>query len=298
MYLLKECDEQFRRELRQKITQDYFFVKVHNIGYSVLNRPIECYTIGNKPQQILLCGGVHGSEWLTCSLLYKFIINICNSIINHKTLSQEKLWEYFKNLSLAVIPCLNPDGVEISINGSNSAKWLANSVEDISQGDTVHWQSNANGVDLNHNFNADWYTLKEKEIKIGITKPSKTRYGGESPESQPETIAMAEYCRNNNIVRAIAFHSQGEEIYWNFGINTPVESEKLAMEMSLLSGYIISQPDSIATGGGFKDWLIDSLHIPAFTVEIGKGKNPLPLKQLPEIYAKIEKMLLHFIKDI
>ena len=295
--LLKECDEQFRNELHKKIITDYFFVKVHNIGYSVLNRPIECYTIGNKPQQILLCGGIHGSEWITCSLLYKLIINICNSIINHKTLAQEKLWEYFKNISLAVIPCLNPDGVEISIHGSSSAKWLTNQVEYISQGDTIHWQSNANGVDLNHNFNADWYNLKKKEIKLGIIKPATTRYGGEAPENQPETIAITEYCRNNQITKAIAFHSQGEEIYWNFGKHAPIESEKIATAMSLLSGYIISQPDSIATGGGLKDWLIDTLKIPAFTVEIGKGKNPLPIKDLPNIYAKTEKMLLHFIKN-
>lgn len=298
MYLIKECDEQFRKELRQKITEDYFFINAHNIGYSVLNRPIECYTIGNKPQQILLCGGFHGSEWLTCLLLYKFIINICNSIINHKTLAQEKLWEYFKDYSLAIVPCINPDGVEISIKGSNSAKWLSESVEAISQGDTTHWQSNANGVDLNHNFNADWYSLKQKELCLGITKPSKTRYGGEQPECEPETIAIAEYCRNHSIAKAIAFHSQGEEIYWSFGEHTPTKSEEIAMQMSLLSGYKMSHPEAIATGGGFKDWLIDSMHIPAFTVEIGKGENPLSLKQLNEIYCKIEKMLLYFIKDI
>ncbi len=292
-YTSKECDERLREILKKEIIDKFFFVRHSVIGRSVLNRPIDCYTIGNKSKKVLLCGAFHGMEWITSLILYMFIINISDSIINHKPLSNENLWEYFTDRSLVVVPCVNPDGVEISLKGSKSAKDLAEFVEAVSNGDTRHWQSNALGVDLNHNFNAGWLKLKEKETAFGITSPSKTRYGGEMPENQPETITLTEFCRNNDIYSAIAFHSQGEEIYWNYGSNTPYKSREMAEKMSQLSGYTVSFPEDIATGGGFKDWLIEELHIPAFTVEVGKGINPLDISQLVPIYSKIEKMLIY-----
>lgn len=291
----QKCDENLRSDLKKAITDSFFFVNTGVIGRSVLNRPIDYYTIGNKPEKIFLCGGVHGMEWITSQILYMFIINISYSIINHKPILNEKLWEYFTEKSLVIVPCANPDGVEISINGSQSAKSLSSFVDKIGCGDTLHWQSNALGIDINHNFNAGWGTVKEKEIASGITSPAKTRYGGEQPESQPETIALTEFCRNNRISTAVAFHSQGEEIYWDYGENTPLQSFAIANRMSELSGYTVSEPEDIAVGGGFKDWVIEELHIPAFTIEVGKGENPLDISQLLPIYTKIEKMLLYML---
>lgn len=158
------CDQYLRHRLCEYIIDKYFFISCAPIGKSVLGRTIECYTIGNKPKKALLCGAFHGMEWITASLLYTFIINISEAIINHKPLANEKIWELLSERSLCVIPCVNPDGVEISINGSGSAGELKDYVELVSDGDTLHWQSNALGVDLNHNFNADWESVKKKKL--------------------------------------------------------------------------------------------------------------------------------------
>ena len=286
------CDQYLRHRLCEYIIDKYFFISCAPIGKSVLGRTIECYTIGNKPKKALLCGAFHGMEWITASLLYTFIINISEAIINHKPLANKKIWELLSERSLCVIPCVNPDGVEISINGSGSAGELRDYIELVSGGDTLHWQSNALGVDLNHNFNADWESVKKKEIALGITSPSKTRYGGEHPESEAETIVLTKFCRNGKICSAIAFHSQGEEIYWDFGCRTPKCSLELAQDMAELSGYTVAQPESIATGGGFKDWVIEELGVPAFTVEVGKGENPLDISQLSDIYSKTEGIMV------
>ena len=192
-----------------------------------------------------------------------------------------------------IIPCVNPDGVEICINGSKTGKGFESYIDYISQGDTSSWQANAMGVDINHNFNADWQNLKKKELAMGITTPRASRYGGAYPESEPETITLTKFCRENKILSATAFHTQGEEIYWSFGKHTPTVSKVIARRMAELSTYTLSRPESIATGGGFKDWLIDELHIPSFTVELGKGKNPLSISQLEPIYSKVEKMLIY-----
>lgn len=62
--------------------------------------------------------------------------------------------------------------------------------------------------------------------------------------------------------------------------------------LSASSGYKIANPEGLAVGGGFKDWFISAYSRPGFTIEIGKGKNPLPITDLEPIYSKIEEMLL------
>ncbi|SIF32539.1 Gamma-D-glutamyl-L-diamino acid endopeptidase 1 [Mycobacteroides abscessus subsp. abscessus] len=37
---------------------------------------------------------------------------------------------------------------------------------------------------------------------------------------------------------------------------------------------------------GYKDWFIKEFQRPGFTIELGKGINPLPLSQFDEIYEE------------
>ncbi|MBR1731487.1 MAG: gamma-D-glutamyl-meso-diaminopimelate peptidase, partial [Ruminococcus sp.] len=151
-------------------------------------------------------------------------------------------------------------------------------------------QANARGVDLNHNFNAGWKELKKLEIKSGITKPSATRFGGNRPFSEPETIALKNLCLKNRFSHVIAFHSQGREVYCVYK-NTPERSVVLGETFAKLSGYKVALPEEIATGGGFKDWVIGYLRTPAITVETGLGENPLPLSDFPSEYKRIRRAL-------
>ena len=62
--------------------------------------------------------------------------------------------------------------------------------------------------------------------------------------------------------------------------------------MATSSGYALDVPISIAEGGGFKDWFISEFKRPAFTIELGKGKNPLPIEDANEIYRRVREMLV------
>ena len=35
---------------------------------------------------------------------------------------------------------------------------------------------------------------------------------------------------------------------------------------------------------GYKDWFIQTYNRPGYTIEVGRGVNPLPLSQFPQIY--------------
>lgn len=284
--------EKERNKIINCIKEKYEFVQIGLIGKSVLNRNINFLKIGNSDKIILWLGAFHGMEWLTTLVLFRFFDKICSYIQSGENPFGIDFKNVFKSKSLVIVPCVNPDGVGIALNGSTSAGEYKHAVNLISGGKTDFWQANVRGVDLNHNYNSKWEELHELEIKSGITGASMTRYGGKIYESEPETKAVVNFCRNNDVEYAIAFHSQGEEIYYDFDGKSPKNSEKIANLLSVASGYKLSKPEGLAVGGGFKDWFISEFNKPAFTVEIGLGKNPLPISDFEKVYEKIEKMLL------
>ena len=265
------------------------------IGKSLCGRSIDLLQLGAGDDPVLLCGAFHGMEWLTSLLLLRFTSQMAAALETGSLISDIKLGDFLRRRGVTVIPCVNPDGVEISLHGSAAAGEYRELVHNVSCGDTSRWQANARGVDLNHNFNAGWEALHTLEREHGIYHPAPTRYGGEYPESEPETRLLCDFCRSQYFRHALAFHSQGEEIYWDFGERTPEKSRLMAQVLAASSGYEMSEPEAIATGGGFKDWFISCFCRPAFTIEIGKGENPLPLSDLPGIHRTLEEMLVFSI---
>lgn len=287
-----KADRKAREMMIGKMLLDYGFLSRDTIGESRCARPIDLLCVGNRQKQVLLAGAFHGMEWITSLLLLKFVDELCFAVMTGQSICGVKIGAILNQRGLAVIPCVNPDGVEIQINGLKSAGNYEKLVEKACGGDTAKWQSNAAGVDINHNFAANWEKLKKLELANNIRFPSPTRYGGEFPESEPETRTIASYCRAGNITHALAFHSQGEEIYWNFGDYHDPEALKMAKIMAYSSGYTIGEPTGLASGGGFKDWFVEKFRKPAFTVEVGLGENPLPIEDFDSIYEKIREMLV------
>ena len=279
----------------RKLQKRYPFLSCCSIGKSLLGRNIFCLTLGNPQNSILFAGAFHGMEWITSVLLLNFAQDLCYAEENHLSLYTIPIYTALKRHGICIIPCVNPDGVEISLHGALSAGGYAPLVLEVSQGDTLHWQSNARGVDINHNFNADWFTLHRLECASGICGPSPTRYGGTAPESEPETASIAAYCRHKAFRYVIAFHSQGEEIYYNYGEKTPPKAIQMAEKFSYWSGYQLAVPEGLASMGGFKDWFIDYFNRPGFTIEVGFGKNPLPLNDIKSIYPKLREMMVRAI---
>ncbi|MDP4121110.1 MAG: M14 family metallocarboxypeptidase [Bacillota bacterium] len=283
--------EDVRRELIENLCAEYSCVTKKVIGQSECGRDIDALCFGTQDHVVLFAGAFHGLEWITSLVLLDFARKIAEAVNTSESIGGIKIGRFLKRRGLVIIPCMNPDGVEIAINGVETAGKYSDLVQSICNGDLSIWQANARGVDLNHNYNAEWDALHELERKNGITKPNYTRFGGEKPESELETKALCEYCRNQNIRHAVAFHSQGEEIYYDFGNKTPERSLHMAQVMASVCGYTVSKPEGLALGGGFKDWFISEFGKPGFTLELGKGKNPLPIEDLDGIIAKIEDML-------
>lgn len=289
-----ECDVSKCEQLDKALLEKYGFLRRFVITRTHLDRRVIMYSIGDGG--LLCCGAFHGAERITAMMLYKFLDEVCQKMNN-----DSKFYDAVTKAGLTVIPMVNPDGVQISANGVNSAGFSSEFVSEcLVRSDMTHhkWQANARGVDINHNFDAGFYQVKQKEKILGIFSPSPTRYGGEYPESEKETKALCDLCRDSDYSVAVALHSQGREIYYDYGNNTPSVSRKLADKMAELSGYIVSHPQGVAVGGGFKDWFIDCFHRPAFTIEVGEGENPLSPDIFDSEYPHVSKMLWYLLSYI
>lgn len=271
---------------------DVFSVHSDSIGFSVTGRQIFAFCLGNPRHAPVFAATFHGMENITGMLLLNFAERLLRAWENREPLCGIPVRDALRKRGVWIIPCVNPDGMEIRQFGVSAAGLCWETVDRAAgSAGTQFWQANAHGVDINHNFNAGWELLRKMEESEGICGPAPTRFGGYCAESEPETKALVHFCRKRQPAYALAFHSQGEEIYWNYGQHTPQRAEEMARTLAGLSGYRMAQPEGLASMGGFKDWFIEKLCRPAFTIEIGRGKNPLPPTDLLEIYPRLEPML-------
>lgn len=282
--------------------KNYPFLKVFSIGKSVLMRDIFCFSFGIGNVKVFLNGAHHANEWITAMMLCQLTDDFCRYFKHKKSKKHREILKLWQNYTFYICPMVNPDGVNLSILGMS-----CDIPEKIRKSLLVYnensadfcgkWQANIRGVDLNHNYDAGFSEGKKHEKKLGIFSPGKTRFSGMYPESEPETKAVADFTRKIMPDIAIAYHTQGEEIYYSYLDKTPKASEKIAQKMSALSGYALSSPKGIASFSGYKDWAIDALSIPAFTIEAGFGENPLPLYMFCDIYKTNKNMLLGLFTD-
>ena len=278
----------------EELTAEFSFLRPAVVGRTALGRGIFSLSLGSEKNSVILAGGFHGSEWLTSLALYMFAERLCRSITEKKLLCGIDLERAFTQLGVTIIPCVNPDGVEIATGGIEGARGLKNHVASIECEDYRKWNANALGVDINHNFNAGWEKLRQMELEEGITGPAPRRYGGEYAESEAETRALTRLCRLKKFRSCMALHSQGEELFWQYGDRTPKSSEMMAKILADSCGYRLVNNFGLCSHGGFKDWFIEEFGLPGFTMEMGKGENPLPVESLYSIYADIEEALLLF----
>lgn len=288
----EEYDYYKRLAVIDKLCKKYPFIKKNVIGKSCLGKDITSLKIGAAEEYSLIAAAVHGSERITSTVLLMFIEELLEALLKDGYIAGFNARRALGGRGVIFVPCVNPDGCDISLNGIREFNGKGKEFSRVTNNNFKHWNSNARGVDINHNFDAGWQNLKDLERKEGINFPGPTRFGGERPESEPETLALTNLCRKNTIRHVVALHSQGEVIYWNFGEKVPPKSKRMAEIMATSSGYALDTPIGIAYGGGFKDWFISEFNRPGFTVEIGKGENPLEVSKANEIYEQIKEMLM------
>ncbi len=274
----------------------YSFLRRAVAGQSLLGRELPLLVLTppfGEPvsERVLICAAFHAQEWLTSLVCLRLCEEVCLAIKGGLSLCGIPMCRALRGRQVFFLPMVNPDGVQIALYGSNYAQQYATFVRE--HGGDTHglWQANARGVDINHNFNAGWEEMQDLAQKNGKDRAGARQYRGDSPESEPETRAVTNICRLYGFRHVVALHSQGEEIYWQYGEHTPPHSRMIAQVLGAASGYTVTDPIGMASHGGFKDWFISCFHRPGFTIELGRGVNPLPVETFEDIYHKAREML-------
>ena len=271
-----------------RLLELYPFIAYRNIGNTVMGKPMPEIRVGKGDRQVHVNGSFHANEWITTSTLIRFLNHYLLAITNNTDIRGLQMWPYFEGVTLSMVPMVNPDGVNLVIQGLPEQEPYRSNVLSYNEGSTDFqgWKANINGVDLNDQFPALW----EREVARNPDRPGPRDYPGTAPLTEPEAIAMAELTRQSNFAHVLAFHTQGQVIYWGFQQLEPPYAETIVNEFARVSGY---EPiRNIESYAGYKDWFIQDWRRPGFTVELGYGVNPLPLSQFDEIYEQSLGILL------
>lgn len=272
-------------------------IRLSYLGNSIMSRPIPVITMGDRgaKKSVVYVGTHHATENICTSLLVRFIREYVTSYKKRDRVCGINMQTLYKMRKIHIIPMLNPDGVEYRLNGIEEANPIRDRILKCSGGDFSKWNANARGVDLNHNYDAGFYEYKKIEKELGITE-GPTKYSGEAPESEPEVSALCSFIRYNSheIDGILTLHTQGEEIYYKTEGKCPKKSEFVSRMIAKMTGYSLSEAEGTASYGGLTDWFIKELDKPAFTLECGRGKNPLPISDLGAIYIRLRELFFTF----
>lgn len=133
-------------------------------------------------------------------------------------------------------------------------------------------------------FPAEWNKAKEIKYSQGFNKPAPRDFVGFGPLTEPESLCIYNFTLMHSFRLIITFHTQGQEIYWNFQNINPPSGYTIANKFAEASSYTVAEVPYNSSFAGFKDWFIQDYNRPGFTIEAGLGENPLPLEQFDQIY--------------
>ena len=141
-------------------------------------------------------------------------------------------------------------------------------------------------MDLNLQFPAGWEKAKEIKYAQGFDRPAPHDFVGFGSLTEPESLAIYNFTLAHDFSLVIAYHTQGQEIYWNFQNINPPRGYEIGSRFASSSGYLLTNVPYNSSFAGFKDWFIKAYNRPGYTIEAGIGENPLPISQFDEIYKE------------
>lgn len=280
-----------------QLAQTYPFLRQEQLTATAFQRPIGALIIGTGPRKVLFTAAHHANEWITALILLKFAEDWAQAIVAGGTIGGVDANALAQAVRVHLVPMVDPDGVDLVVGDIAPDSPQYQLAQRISQDFPSipfpeGWKANLLGTDLNLNYPAGWLTAREIKYMQGFVRPAPRDFVGTAPLNQQETRTLAEYTRRLDPELVLAYHTQGGEIYWQFKEYEVPGAQELGERMAQASGYALAEVAPNSAYAGYKDWFIQEFRRPGYTIEAGRGTNPLPLSQFPEIYRDNLPLLL------
>jgi g-D-glutamyl-meso-diaminopimelate peptidase len=274
-------------------------ISYKSIGTTTYGREIWAVKLGSGKSNVFINGSHHAREWLTTNLTMYMVDQYVQAFVNNTKISGFSVREILQKESIWFVPMVNPDGVTLQQRGANAFPESARADLIKMNGksaDFTKWKANAEGVDPNRQYDADW-----EHITDVSPTPKWMNYKGSAPVQTNENKSMVAFTTEINPEIALSYHSAGQILFWNF--HTKPENLKrdktLASAISTMTGYELVKPKTNPSGGGYTDWFIQTLGKPAFTAEIGtkSGEEDLPLTAFGLIWKQNKGLGLYIANE-
>lgn len=285
------------REFLGALAGDCPCARLRSLGCTPFRRQVLALSMGFGERSVLFSAAHHANEWITALVLLEFARDCARALKENDTLLGVSAKALAEVCTIHLVPLVNPDGVDL-VTGAVApdspqyahARKIAAHYPEIPFPEG--WKANLLGTDLNLNYPAGWRQARKNKALLGVTAPAPRDYVGSSPLNQSETRALAAFTREVQPEVVVALHSQGQEIYWQYGGLEIPGARELGEALAQVSGYALADTPYLSAFAGYKDWFIKTFRRPGYTVEVGLGENPLPLAQFPEIYRSCLPLLL------
>jgi len=296
--------------LAQRLASEYG-VNLSVIGHSWEGNPIYVLEItkgdpSGKPW-FLIIGLHHAREWISAEAAF-YVAAYFASMYG----IDDNITDILDNLNVAIIPVMNPDGLDIALYEN---EWQRKNARPIDEdGDNLTDEDppeDANGdgyiemyyyqgypfpqfegidndedgysgedwiggVDLNRNYPYAWGEV------YGHQYPESEVYQGPEPASEPEVKAIMSYMTSRKPIIAISLHSGIEKLLYPWGYWEGYSNFEEDLYIDILydvykaTGWSFQPASRLYPASGvWDDWAFGDLHCLAFTAEI-YGNNHWP----------------------
>ena len=270
------------------ITRKYPFVGVESIGKSVAGRDIQVLSLGSTSDFTLFVTGDDPAFRIATLILLQFIAELSEKILVGDEMCGINIRRAMFGRGVMILPLLNPDGYEIALRGQNGCGNMADKISKLCYGDFSKWRANLRGVEISRNFFLGFKQRRLEEQKLHIAGPSFAGFSGYRPESEAETVALANFCRNKR-ARQLINLAVGDKTVMYSGFAEPERSVKMAEIMAAVTSFSITPPIT-NKNLNFSDWFAYEFEKPAITVKIG-GKLVPDCSELTYWYARLRELL-------
>ncbi len=152
-------------------------VTVKTVGFTRLGKQLNYVKIGSSENTIACVGAIHAGESGP-----EFLLTLAKQLLTENP-------QIFDKCSLAIMPVVNADMREKMVSGT---PWYI--------------RTNASGVDLNRNFDANFYNVNYS-YNLASDDYRCPTYRGPYPNSEPETQAVINFIKQTNPKIVFSYHA-------------------------------------------------------------------------------------------